>query len=106
MITLTDEQKFTATAVFKTAAGNDARVDGVPVWSTSDENVATIQSVSEDGLTAVIFAGVPGVAQIRMDADADLDADETRTITGLLDVEVRPSEAVTALVVSGAPEPK
>lgn len=105
MITLTDEQKVTATVEFKTAAGNAARVDGVPVWSSSDESVATVQA-SDDGLTAVIFAGAIGVAQIRVDADADLDADETRTITGLLDVEVRPAEAVTAIVVNGVPEPK
>lgn len=106
MITLTDEQKITLTAQFKTESGKPARVDGIPVWSTSDENVATINSVSEDGLTAVVFSVAPGVAQIRVDADADLDVDEVRTLTGIADIEVKFPEAVAVVVAEGAPEPK
>lgn len=102
---LTDEQKVTLNVAFKTAAGNPARVDGTPSWSSSDEGVITVEP-SEDGLSAVAFAaGALGTAQVVCEADADL-GDGTRLITGTLDIEVRAAEAVSALVVAGAPELK
>jgi hypothetical protein len=106
MLILTDEQKVALAVEFKTAAGNPAKVDGVPVWSSSDESVVTVEA-SEDGLSAVATAVGPlGTAQISCEADADLDEGETRVITGVLDIEVRAAEAVIAVVAAGAPEPK
>jgi len=103
MIILTDEQQVAVTAGFTTAAGNPARVDGVPVWRSSDETIATVTPAA-DGLSAVVgTAGGLGTAQISVEADADLGAG-TRLITGLLDVEVRAAEAVAAIVTAGVPE--
>jgi hypothetical protein len=102
---LTDEQKVQLNVAFKTAAGNPARVDGTPAWSSSDETVITVVP-SEDGLSATALAsGALGVAQVVCEADADL-GEGVRPITGTLDIEVRPAEAVSALVVAGVPELK
>lgn len=101
---LKDDQRVGLTAAFTTKAGNPARVDGVPVWRSSDESIVTV-TPSEDGLSAVAVAVGPlGTAQVSVEADADLDAEETRLITGVLDIEVRASEAVVAIVAAGAPE--
>lgn len=105
MIILTDEQKVALSVAFKTAAGNTARVDGAPVWSSSDPAIVEVVA-GEDGLTAVATAtGALGTAQVVCEADADL-GDGVRTITGVLDVEVRAAEAVVAIVAAGAPEIK
>ena len=102
---LTDEQQVPLSVSFTTAAGNPAIVDGAPVWTSSDENIVTVQP-AEDGLSAVaLTVGPLGVAQVSVTADADL-GEGTRTITGLLDIEVRAAEAVVANIGAGAPELK
>ena len=106
MLVLTDEQKVTCRAEFRTAAGNSARVDGVPEWSANDPNSVLKVTASADGLSAVVEStGVIGQAQVQVVADADLGGDK-REVTGVLDVEVKPAEAVSAIVVPGAPEIK
>ena len=103
MLTLTDTQKCALSVDFRTAAGNPAKVDGVPAWSVSDENVLEVQPAA-DGLSAVVLAKGPlGVGQVRVTADADLGTG-VREINGLLDVEVVASEATSVIVVSGTPE--
>lgn len=100
---LTDTQKVTCTIDPRNIKGNPAPVDGVPQWSSSNPAVATV-TPSDDGLSATVTAVGVGVTQISCVADADLDAGETREITGVLDVDVRPSEAVTLGIVAGTPE--
>lgn len=105
MLILTDEQKVSLSVSFTTKAGNPATVDGAPVWSSSDPSVITV-TAAEDGLSAVaVTVGPLGTAQVICEADADL-GEGVRPITGVLDIEVRPSEAVAAIVVAGAPELK
>ena len=106
MFVLTDEQKVTCKVEFKTAAGNPAKVDGVPEWGKNDPNAVLNITVASDGLSAVVIAAGPlGQAQIQVTADADL-GEGKREITGVLDVEVKAAEAVTAGIVPGEPEPK
>ena len=105
MLTLTDSQKCALALELKTAAGNPATADGVPVWSVSDENVLEIQPAA-DGLSATVLAKGPvGVGQVTVKVDADLGAG-VREITGLLDVTVIAGEAAVVLVAAGAPEEK
>lgn len=105
MLILTDEQQVALTAAFKTAKGNDARVDGTPTWRSSDEAIITVTPAA-DGLSATAVAVGPlGTAQVSVEADADL-GEGTRLITGVLDIEVRAAEAVVAIVNAGAPETK
>ena len=102
---LTDMQKVALSVTFTDAAGNPAVVDGAPVWASSDSSVLTVDS-SVDGLSAVATAVGPlGQAQVSVTADADLGVGLT-AIAGTLDVTVVASEAVSAGLTAGVPEPK
>ena len=101
-VILTDIQKVSCSLDPRNSKGNPAPLDGVPVWASSNEAVATVTAAA-DGLTADVTATGVGTAQISVVADADLDVGELREITGLLDVEVKASEAVTLGIVAGTP---
>lgn len=73
-------------AAFKDAAGQAAKLDDTPAWSSSDETVATVQA-SDDGLSAVVTPlGVEGATLIKAETiDADgtaVDVTGTLTVTG------------------------
>lgn len=103
MLTLTDSQKCALALELRSAAGNPAKADGVPVWTVSNEEALGL-TVSEDGLSATVAAKGPvGQGQVVVKVDADLGAG-VREITGLLDVEVVAGEATVVLVAAGAPE--
>lgn len=84
------------------AKGNPAKVDGVPEWTTSNPAVCSINP-APDGITAMCVATDLGDTQVSCTADADLGAG-TRPITGILDVSIRPAEAVSIGIVAGTPE--
>ena len=99
---LTDEQKVQLTIQPVTAAGNPARVDGVPVWTVSDATVLTLE-VAPDCLSAWATAtGTLGASQVSVDADADL-GEGVRDIVATLDVSVVAAEAVSLSISAGAP---
>lgn len=98
---LTDEQDCPLTVEFKTAAGNPAKVDGVPTLTSSNAAVAELQ-VAEDGLSALIVSKGLGSSQVVLVADADL-GEGLREVTATLDLEVVAAEAVTAGLVAGTP---
>lgn len=104
-LVLTDEQKVGLSLAPRTAAGNPASLDGAPVWSVSDPAVLDLV-VSDDGLSATVSAKGLGAAQVSVVADADLDSDETRELTGVLDVLVVAAEAATLGVTAGIPDLK
>lgn len=100
---LADNKKVGASVGFSDARGNDAQVQGAPVWSSSDESIATVVA-ADDGMTATISATGPlGTAQISVTADADL-GDGVVPVGGLLDIEVVASQAVSANISVGEPE--
>ena len=102
---LTDEQKVSLSVGFFTKAGNPANVDGTPTWASSDPAIVTV-TPSEDGRSAVATTVGPlGTAQVTVSADADL-GEGVKLVTGVLDIEVRPAEAVSAGIVAGTPELK
>ena len=105
-LVLTDIQKVSLVISPKSAAGNPAPVDGVPSWSVSDASIASIVVVSEDGLSAeVVTTGTLGTVQVVVDVDANL-GEGVETITGVLDIEVKASAAVTLDIGVGVPESK
>lgn len=105
MLTLTDSQQCALALELKSAAGNPAKADGVPVWSVSDETILGIEPAA-DGLSATVVAKGPvGAGQVTVKVDADLGAG-VREITGILDVTVLAGEATVVLVATGAPEEK
>ena len=104
-LVLTDEQKVALTVAFTTAAGNPAKIDGIPKWQTSDETILTITPDADGQTATATTVGPIGTAQVSVTADADL-GEGTREITGTLDVEVHAAEAVTVGINAGTPEPK
>lgn len=105
MLVLTDVQKVALKIAPKSAAGNPAPVDGVPAWSTSDESVVSLV-VAADGMNAeAVATGKVGVAQVNVSADADM-GEGVKTITGVLDIEVKASEAVSLDVSADVPAAK
>jgi hypothetical protein len=93
-------QEFDASVMFLDSLGNPAPIDGRPAWLNNNDTVLSMV-VSEDGMTAVISAtGIPGSGQISVNADADL-GEGVVPITGTLDVEVVPGDAVNVTLNSG-----
>ena len=103
MLTLTDEQKCPLSIQPLTAAGNPARVDGVPVWASSDVNVISLD-VASDGMSAVARTpGTLGTSTVSCIADADLGSG-VREIVAVLDITVVAAEAATMGIATGTPE--
>lgn len=100
---LTDTQQVVCTIDPRNAKGNPAPVDGVPEWATSNPSVATVHPTA-DGMACTVRSVGVGTCQISVTADADLDVGEVRNITGTLDIDVRPSEAVTMGITTGIPQ--
>jgi hypothetical protein len=101
-LVLTDTQEVDLAVKFQDKKQNDAVVDGVPVWSSSDPTILTV-TASADGKTAVAAAvGPVGTAQASVSADGDLGSG-VRTITATFDISVQAGEAVQAAVTAGTP---
>lgn len=102
MVQLTDEQKVTLHAAPKTAKGNDAPVDGVPTWSTSDDTLVTL-APSADGFSCdAITVGPLGGCTITCTADADLGPD-VAAVLGTIDITVVAAPAASVAVTADAP---
>ena len=99
---LTDRQEVDLAVEFRSKAGNPAPVDGVPEWESSDTSIMTV-TPSADGLSAVATTvGPVGHVQISVTADADL-GEGVRHISGVLEINVEPSGAVSAALSAGEP---
>lgn len=97
MFTLPDDKTASAAVAYVDAKGNPAKVDGTPVWSSSDDTILTV-TPSSDGLTAEVTpVGPLGTAQVKVEADADLGAGVVPLIS-LADVEVVAGQAVAGNV--------
>lgn len=102
MARITLEQQVSVVVKPVTLGKNPAKIDGDVVFTSSDESVATVTSTGQFG--AVVKAVGVGAAQITASFDADLDADETRTIVLSGAVEVVDAEAETGVLEFGEPE--
>lgn len=101
MLILTNSQEVDLAIQPLDARGKPAQVDGVPVWTCSDLSRAQLVA-SEDGLSCVVKAVDNGAAQISVSADADLGAG-TKTITGVLQLEIVSGSAVSLGIIAGTP---
>lgn len=105
MLILTDVQKVVLSIQPRSAAGNIALVDGKPIWHVSDDAILGLE-VSDDGFSATaITTGRLGNARVGVDVDADM-GDGVSTISGVIDIEVKASEAVSLDVSAGTPDGK
>lgn len=102
-VVLTVSQKVSASITPVDAKGNPAPIDGVPAWSSSNPDIASVVP-AEDGLSAVIVAtGVVGDTQVSVSADADLGEGVTQ-IVAIGDLSIRPDQAVALSLNFGTPE--
>lgn len=86
------EEKVMLTLNPVSAAGNPAKLDGVPTWTLLEGDATIVPS--EDGLSCELISGLPDMVNIiEISADADLDEDEIRTVTELINYEVTSPEA-------------
>jgi hypothetical protein len=100
--TLSNEKYYSASISYQTESGRVAKVDGVPIWESSDPAVFEIKNVSADGLSAEIWPAdaADGVAELKITADADLGAGVTQIVTPV-GIECRPAQAVAGTVTFG-----
>ena len=109
MLILTDEQKVTGKAVFTDAKGKPAKVDGTPVWASSNETAASAVADPNDPFSVIVTGLDPGtdpagtVLQISCTADADL-GEGTTSVVLTADVTVVAGQAVGGTINFGAPE--
>lgn len=99
---ITTEQKFTVHFSPRTAVGNFATIDGIPLWSLSNEDVVEME-VAEGGMSAEFFAREIGQTMLTVIADADL-SEGVRELTGVLDISVIGAEATTIILEPGPAE--
>lgn len=88
--------------------GRPARVDGVPVWASSDETVLSV-AASPDGMSAAIETVAPGTARVSVSADADLGTGviEITGVTEDINVTLGPnSQASVVTITLGSPTEK
>lgn len=103
-VTLTNEEKVTATLAPKTSAGNDAQVDGAPVWTVESGDATVIASA--DGLSCELISGSGiGDSVVTVSADADLGSGVI-TISDSIVLHVQGAGAATLGLSVSAPSPK
>jgi len=97
---ITTTQQFTIPSPFVDRKGKPAPVDGIPVWASSNEAVATV-TPGPGGLSAVVKAQGVGEYTISVSGDADL-GEGVNTITGSETGTVTQGTAA-AVVLSAGP---
>lgn len=106
MASVTTDQFFDNVALtIVDSHGNPAKVDGAPVWASSDETILTVLAAA-DGMTAKVNTVAPGTARVSVVADADLGAGVGQ-ITGVSeDVVVTPGpSSMASLMTLAFPAP-
>jgi hypothetical protein len=98
-ITVPDNaEPLNATVTFLDAEGSPTTADTTPAWSSSDEAVA-LAAASEDGLSATVSIGAPGVALISVTTTND----DGSTATAEGTITVQPGDAVIGSVEFAEP---
>lgn len=104
LVTITNEEKVKMTLAPKTAAGNDAPVDGAPVWTVTSGD-ATVEP-AEDGLSCYLISGAANVnSTITVTADAKL-GEEFQELTDTVDLAVVSAEASSLGLTASPAEQK
>ena len=105
MLVLPNDHKVRASIQPVDAKGNPAQIEGAATWSSSNDQIAALQNVAADGLSADVVPGATlGTCQINVQGDADLGSGVTN-ITGVLDVQVVAGSAVGFTITTGPVEP-
>jgi len=77
-----------------TAGGTASKIQAdSEAYTSSNEEVATVAEDTADGSKFIVTWKGSGNTQIQVKGDADLDADETKEISGVLDLKLEEDEA-------------
>lgn len=102
-VMITEEEKVLLKVFPKTKKGNPAKVDGKPVWASSNPDVVVLEEAHPDGFAVYAKAvGPVGVSQVTVKVDADL-GEGVKELVARLDVEVVAAEAATLEVTPEVP---
>ncbi len=101
MTNLSNEQKVNITVSPLTASGKAAKVDGSPLWNSSDVNVLTLE-VAPDGLSAFAIGVGAGTATVTVIADSDLGSGVTQ-LSASTDFTVTSAPAASLKLTVGTP---
>jgi len=105
MLILANDHQARASIQPVDAKGNPAPIDGMPNWTSSSADIASVQNIAPDGLSADIVPGTKlGTCQVNVTADADLGSGVS-TISGVLDVQVAAGQAVAFVISTEPPTP-
>jgi hypothetical protein len=98
-LTITDETTtLTGSVSFLDAKGATVPPDSTPTWTSSDETVATVEA-SDDGLTATITVGAPGVTIIEAsEQETDAETGDVTAVVAQGTLTVQPGDAVIGSV--------
>lgn len=103
---LTIDQKARIDVAFTDRAGNPAKVDGTPLWASSDEGLFSVEP-AEDGMSAYVVSGDEtgdaGLLTVRADADM---GEGMREVVGTLEVRILAGETQFISLTPGEAEPK
>jgi hypothetical protein len=102
---IADDQQVGLSIAPKDKKGNAAKIDGIPVWESSDSAILEVTASAESLSATVVAVGPLGTAQISCRADADLGAGVVELI-GTLDIEVIGGQATTLGIIAGSPVPQ
>jgi len=103
---LPDDKTVSASVAFTDAKGKPAKVDGIPIWASDNEDAATV-AANADGMSAVVTPGAlagdePWTANITVTADADL-GEGSKPIIGTGSVTVTGGAASVVEITFGQP---
>jgi hypothetical protein len=105
LIKNTDRASFTVQYYDGAVPPQPVAPKGGATWTVSDDTVLTIVSQSTDGTSAVIdTVGPVGTCQVAC-KENDPGADNL-AVTGVLEIQVIASEAMSAVITLGPTEPK
>lgn len=90
--TCTNEEKVKITLNPVSKYGTPEALDGKPSWEVT-EGTATVEP-SEDGLSAYLVSGEPGLSKIKVTADADL-GEGVQTVSDEIEFYVLQAQAET-----------
>jgi len=85
--------------------GTPARIDGTPVWASTNPAILTVSGIQDGRLAVVAAVGVTGNATITVKADADLGPG-IKTIGGSLDFFVTDTITSALPISVSMPSPK
>jgi hypothetical protein len=101
MTIITNDQRVPITVSPITQKGKPAKIEGAPLWSSSDVNVLTLE-VAQDGLSAFAVGVGEGTATISVIADADLTG-AIKEVAGSVEITVTGAPAASLKVTVGTP---